>query len=904
MNKHPLALSPQKLALLKTLREQKNAHTSLPAAPSGSPPHTLRQRADQQVFPLSSAQRTLWFDALLAFEDSLDHISAAWRLSGDLDVERLRQSLQKVMQRHPLLRCIFTHTEGEPRQQWHASLDVDLTIISLSHLHPSEREQQCAYHLKSAQAQPFDLAHGPLLRAHLLGLSSTSFVFQLTLHPLIADYQSLLLLLQDLAYFYTSYNTDKATQPATDLTPPLQYADYAVWQSSWLSSAAPECERTFWRQHLASLPSRLDLPLEIILPSDLSRSSHEHFAQDLPLDLSQQLVAFCEQAHIAPATLFQATWLALLHRYTGQAEIVLGQYMPQRQPEEVAAIIGPFATFLPVVHHLSHRLTLMTLLEQLQATNSAIAAHQSLPPGQILSLVSPEKQATLMQATFAAIRSTLSPSLFTGLSLQRDAVTPPVLPDAPGLCIHEESQQYMVILSYPGKRFSAATIRRFSAHYLTLLAHLLAHPQQSIAQGELLTSAERQQLLVFANHASAQPEHARAHQSIHRLFEMQVTRTPTAIALIEGEKQMSYHELDARANQLARILGEQHIQAEMTVGIALERSCELIISLLAVLKSGAAYVPLDPINPPERLAYYIQNAQITLIVTQSPLLSQLPPFPGTVLCMDRDAYRISQASTELLHQEVDPYQLAYIIYTSGSTGLPKGAMNAHAAVCNRLQWMQTLYQLGPHERFLQKTPYSFDVSVGEIFCPLISGACLVLAEPGGHKDPAYLARIVEQEAITTLHFVPSMLGFFLEEPLIESHCTSLRRVMCSGEALSPALQERFFQSFPAVELHNLYGPTEAAVEVSFWNCQRGTTSIPIGRPINRVALYVLDACLQLVPAAVPGELYIGGIQVGRGYFQQADRTAEVFIPDPFGNGTRLYKTGDLVRMRTDGVIEF
>ena len=395
-------------------------------------------------------------------------------------------------------------------------------------------------------------------------------------------------------------------------------------------------------------------------------------------------------------------------------------------------------------------------------------------------------------------------------------------------------------------------------------------------------------------------------QCLHQLVEQQAGRTPEAVALVFGGRTLTYRELNGRANQLAHHLRALGVGADSLVGVCVERSFEMVIGLLGTLKAGGAYVPLDPEYPKDRLAFMIEDANVPVLLTQEHLVAGLPTHGARVVCLDADRDQIAREITDNPCCITGPDQLAYMIYTSGSTGKPKGAMNHHRGICNRLLWMQDEYGLTGTDTVMQKTPFSFDVSVWEFFWPLLTGARLVIARPGGHRDPAYLVRLIEEQEVSVLHFVPSMLQIFLEEPGLE-RCGSLRHVICSGEALPYAVQEKFFSRLPA-ELHNLYGPTEAAVDVTYWKCQRGIARqvVPIGRPVANTQCYILDANLHPVPVGEAGELHLGGVQIGYGYHNRPELTAEKFIPDPFRSepGARLYKTGDIARYLSDGSIEY
>ncbi|HEU0054412.1 MAG TPA: amino acid adenylation domain-containing protein, partial [Longimicrobium sp.] len=461
-------------------------------------------------------------------------------------------------------------------------------------------------------------------------------------------------------------------------------------------------------------------------------------------------------------------------------------------------------------------------------------------------------------------------------------------------------------LNYSTDLFERGTVLRMLGHLARVLEQVAEDADVRLSRLELLDEAERALVLEAWNDTAAEVP---ADQCIHQLFEAQAARTPDAVAVRFEEASLTYRELNERANQLAHHLRGHGVGPEVRVGVLMERSLEMVVSLLAVLKAGGAYVPLDPGLPAERLAYMLDDSAVPLVLAQAVLHGAVPAREGVeVLAVDALAERLAAESAENPAVGAGPDSLAYVIYTSGSTGRPKGVMNQHRGVVNRLVWMQAHFGIGADDVVLQKTPFGFDVSVWEFFWPLRQGATLVMARPDGHRDPLYLQEVIERRGVTTLHFVPSMLQQFVEavEP---GRCASLRHVVCSGEALPPALVARFHDRFAApVVLTNLYGPTEAAVDVSFWTCPRdGTVDVvPIGRPVWNTALYVLDAALRPVPVGVPGELYIGGVQVARGYLDRPGLTAERFVPDPFSaeGGARLYRTGDRVRWRADGAIEY
>nr|UZC79447.1 KrmR [uncultured bacterium] len=479
------------------------------------------------------------------------------------------------------------------------------------------------------------------------------------------------------------------------------------------------------------------------------------------------------------------------------------------------------------------------------------------------------------------------------------------------LIAEDHGEELITYIEYNNELFDAESMDRFASHFQTLLEQMVATPDQPIEQLPMLTEAERQQVLLEWNDTRA--DYPR-NSCLHHLFEEQVQRTPEATALVfdapdAASIKLTYRELNERANQLAHYLMQQGVGPETLVGICAERSIEMVVGLYGILKAGGAYVPLDPTYPQERLAVMMADAQVPVLLTQAHLCEQLPAHEAQTLCLDADWRRvISPMPVENPDSGIQAEHLAYVIYTSGSTGKPKGAMNAHRGVVNRLLWMQDAYGLRADDHILQKTPFSFDVSVWEFFWPLFTGARLVVAQPEGHQDPSYLVSAIRNHQITTLHFVPPMLSIFLEAPEVET-CDTLRRVICSGQALPYELQKRFFSKLSA-ELHNLYGPTEAAIDVTYWACQPESEQalVPIGRPVANTQIYLLDEHLAPVPIGLPGELHIGGVQVGRGYHHRPELTEAQFIPNPFAEDQErsptLYKTGDLARWLPDGSIDF
>ncbi|WP_415835401.1 amino acid adenylation domain-containing protein, partial [Corallococcus soli] len=687
----------------------------------------------------------------------------------------------------------------------------------------------------------------------------------------------------------------------------VQYADYALWQRQWLQGEELERQLSWWKQQLTGAPAHLELPTDKPRPA-----VRQHHGASVPVRVSaatwDALKALAQREGVTPFMLLLAAFQVLLHRHSGEEDISVGSPIAGRSRPETQGLIGFFVNTLVLRTRLEGNPSFRELLHRVGETTLGAFAHQDVPFEKLVEQLRPARD--LGRSPLFQVMLVLQPDPLPGLALPGLRLDSLEMESRTSrfdlhLSLSESAQGLDGSLEYATELFEHATAARLVGHLQVLLEGVLAHPEQRIAELPLLTEAERQQVLVAWNDTRAPLP---ADTCIHQLFEAQAQRTPDAHALgFEGDS-LSYRELDARSNQLAHHLRTLGVGPEVRVGLCAERSLELVVGLFAILKAGGAYVPLDPSYPRERLEWMLEDARPAVLLAQPSLLTRLPESAGaTVVPLVLNDEALRALPTHAPVSLSTPDSLAYVIFTSGSTGRPKGAMNAHRAVCNRLLWMQQAYALGTQDVVLQKTPYSFDVSVWEFFWPLMVGARLVIARPGGHQEPDYLARLICEQRVTTAHFVPSMLQHFLELPGLEQ-CESLRRVVCSGEALSPELAQRSLQRLPSAQLHNLYGPTEAAVDVTAFHVtpNHGLRALPIGRPIANTVIRILDAHLRPVPTGVPGELFIGGVQVGRGYLSRPHLTAERFIPDAFASeaGARLYRTGDKARWLADGNIEY
>ncbi|HEX2188606.1 MAG TPA: amino acid adenylation domain-containing protein, partial [Longimicrobiaceae bacterium] len=861
------------------------------------PPLRRVPRLGTEGLPLSFAQQRLWVVDRLEPESAAYNMPYALRLRGRLDVGALRASLDALVARHETLRTTFAGGDGAAVQVVHAPAPVALAEHDLGGLPAAEREAAAERFAAEEAMRPFDLARGPLLRCALLRLADDDHVLCFTMHHVVSDGWSMQVLTREVSALY-------AGETLPEL--PVQYADFAAWQRAWLSGAVLDEQVGYWRERLAGAPPLLEVPTDRPRAPGQSPAAAAHrFA--IPAGAAR---ALRELARGEGTTLFMALlagWQALLGRYAGQDDVVVGTPIAGRTRAETEGLIGFFVNMLALRTDLAGEPTGAGLLRRVRETALGAYDHQELPFERLLEALSVERSLThapLFQATFSLDRAGAPDERLRlgDLALEPFGTGDGAVKYDLELVLRDAGDELGGALLYRTALFEAETAARMAAHLEVLLEALAADPRRRLLEVPLLRGGERAQVLEAWNATRADYPSV----CLHELVSAQAARTPEAVAVVFEGEALAYAELERASNQLARHLAGLGVGPETRVGVCAERSPELVVALLGVLKAGGAYVPLDPSYPAERLAYMLADSGVPVLLTQERLLDRLPAHAAQVVCLDRDAARIAAGSAEAPAVRVDPDALAYAIYTSGSTGQPKGAMNAHRGIVNRLLWMQEAYGLGADDVVLQKTPFSFDVSVWEFFWPLLTGARLVLARPGGHGDPAYLSELIEREGVTTLHFVPSMLHAFLEagEP---ERCGAVRRVMCSGEALPYELTERFREALPAAELHNLYGPTEAAVDVTYWACEaRERRVVPIGRPVANTRLYVLDGAGEPAPVGVAGELFLGGVQVGRGYLGRPELTAERFVPDAFGGepGARLYRTGDRARWTAAGEVEY
>ncbi|HEX8431069.1 MAG TPA: amino acid adenylation domain-containing protein, partial [Longimicrobium sp.] len=813
--------------------------------------------------------------------------------------------MDRIVARHEALRTTFAPAEGEPVQRITPAGESKFLLIrhDLS-AHPDADGELRRIMIEEGSAL-FDLHDGPLIRGRLIRLGEHDHVLVVTMHHIVSDGWSMGVLTHELSTLYGAFHRGEP-DPLPAL--PIQYADYAVWQRKWVEGDVLRDQAEYWRATLAGAPELLELP------ADRPRPALQSLAGDgIALELDAELTAGLKmlgQRH--GTTLFMtvlAGWAAVLGRLSGQDEVVIGTPTANRGQAEIEGLIGFFVNTLALRVDLSGAPPVTDLLTRVREVALAAQNNQDIPFEQVVELARPARSMAhtpLFQVLFTWQNAPTGAMELPGLSVgsaRGDSLG--VAKFDLSLSLGESGDRITGGVSYATALYERDTVERYVGYLRRALEEMVASDRQQVGRLELLPPMERAQVVEGWNATDADfPRET----CIHELFEVQVERTPDAVALVFEGESLTYAQLNARANQLAHHLRELGVGPDARVAVSLERSLEMMVALMGVLKAGGAYVPLDPSYPADRVRYMLADSAPMVLLTQAALAAEFADAGMPVVALDgADGPWTDQPTTNPARDGLTPQHLAYVIYTSGSTGRPKGVMCHHIGAVNRLVWMQDAFGLEAGEAVLQKTSFSFDVSVWEFFWPMMVGARLVMARPEGHKDPEYLVETIRAAGITTMHFVPSMLQLFLEHSRVES-CDGLKRVVCSGEALPASLARQFHEKLAHAELHNLYGPTEAAVDVTWWRSTPEETRgrIPIGAPISNTRLYVLDRSGQPVLTGVAGELHIGGVQVARGYLNRPELTADRFIPDAFSTepGARLYRTGDLARWLADGTIDY
>jgi amino acid adenylation domain-containing protein len=853
------------------------------------------------VHRLSYGQRSLWFLHQLAPGSPAYTITYAGGISGDLDVSALERAAQALVDRHAILRTTYTVRDGQPLQLVHPQWPVRIARHDLG-----TDDVELDEWLRRESNRPFDLQTGSVLRLTLLRRAPDEHVLVLAVHHIAVDFWSIDIILDELRLLYAAEHGCEPPPPC-----PRRYVDYADQQVRIVEGAEGERLWQYWSRQLAGELPNLRLPIDRPRPAvQTYRGAVHRFTLDGRLTAGLKEVG--RRAGATPYMTLFAAYATLLHRYSGQDDLLIGSPFGCRDQAGLDSLVGYIANPVVLRADLQGDPTFTSLLGRVKETVLGALAHQDYPFMLLVERLRPARDLShtpLFQVSFAweqPRRFHDSPG-GTGAAPGRGTLDLMTIHIGQGgapldlmMQVADTDGQFTCELQYNTDLFDDATVERMAGHFGTLLGGIVTDPGRRLSELPLRTETERREQAVW-NETQVCYD---APDCLHEMVAATAHRSPAAIAVSFGDREMTYAELDRRADALAHRLRHLGVGPDSIVAVLLDRSEDLVVALLGVLKAGGAFTPVDPAQPTNRIAAMLTG--VPVCVTHRRHLERLAGFTGHRLCLDLPSAPVAEDAVASVAATTSD-SLAYVIHTSGSTGVPKGALNTHGGIRNVLLWMQANYRLTAEDRVLHHTPVTFDASVAEIFLPLIVGARLVIAQPEGHKDPAYLVRTIAEQAITqVVHVVPSMLRSFLAEPALTS-CVGLRRVTCGGEVLPYELAQRFLAALDA-ELWNEYGPAEAAITATYFHCKRGASGppVPIGRPIANVRIRLLDAHLQPVPVGVPGELFIGGAGVGRGYLNQPDATDARFIADPLADDPDqlLYRTSDLARYLPDGNIEY
>ncbi|MBD2489455.1 non-ribosomal peptide synthetase [Aulosira sp. FACHB-615] len=880
-------LSPAKQAILeKRLRGERHVSNQKT---------TIPRRTERSSIPLSAPQQRLWVLQQLEPQSYVYNEFVSIKLTGNLNLAILEKSFNEIINRHESLRTSFTTIDEQPVQVIHSSVTIKLPVVNLSHLPPALQNAEVERLTHEIAQAPFNLAVCPLLRVMLLQTREQEYLLLLVIHHIICDGLSIQVLNQELAVIYKAFSAEQPC-PLSEL--PIQYADYSIWQLQQLQAERTANQLSYWQQQLANASTTLSLPIDHPRPPVQSFNGTTRNFQ-LSSELSQGLRSLSKQQGVTLFMTLLAAFQAQLYRYTSQEDICLGSPIANRNHADIEGLIGFFVNTLVLRTDISGNPSFRELLKRVRDVCVGAYAHADLPFEQLVGELQPERNLShtpLFQVTFAFQEDTKKDLVLPGLTLQWLQNHNGTAKFDLSLYVVDSQPEIWGWWEYNTDLFDAATIERMVGHFTNLLQDIITFPEKRLSELSLLTEIELQTLLVKWNQTATDYD---LDKCIHQLFEQQVAKTPDAVAVEFANQQLTYQQLNTKANQLAYYLRSLGVKPEVLVGICVERSLDMIIGLLAILKAGGAYIPLDPNYPSERIAFILEDTQAPVLLTQTALLAAMPPHQAKVICLDTDWHHISQHNQENLVTEVTTENLAYIIYTSGSTGKPKGVMIQHASTVAMLDWSDKTFSREARAGVLASTSICFDLSVFEMFVPLSCGGKVILIE-----NALYISNLPATCGVTLINTVPSVIAQLLQTDHIPA---SVQTVNIAGEPLQNQLVQKLYQQAHIQQVFNLYGPSEDTTYSTFALIQKGANSTPpIGRPIHNTQTYLLDENLQPVPIGVPGMLYLGGAGLARGYLNKLELTAERFIPHPYTHvpGERLYKTGDLARYLPNGEIEY
>ncbi|MCA9498197.1 MAG: amino acid adenylation domain-containing protein [Nitrospira sp.] len=859
--------------------------------------------------PLSFGQQRLWVLAQLDPDSAAYNIPIALRIKGSLDIPALERSFNEMVRRHEVLRTTFSTLNGSPVQIIVPSLTVVCPLIDLQHIPERDREG-AAIRLAGSEAQrPFDLRYGPLLRVSLLRLHPDEHVLLFTLHHIVSDAWSAHILIREVTVLYGAF-VEGCPSPLSDL--PIQYADFSQWQQGWLSGSVLESELSYWKTALSGELPTLSLPTD--RPRPLVQSSQGAIETlVLPVDVARAAKDLSRRMSATMYMTLLTAWYLLLFRYSGQEDLIIGTPIANRTSREVEGLIGFFVNTLAIRVQLRGCSTVTDMVEQVREACLGAYSHQDVPFEKLVEVLHPRRdigRAPIFQVMFDLQNAPSSELDVKGLEFTSLEIESQTAKFDLSMTVQELDQQFAVSIEYSCDLFDASTIRRMLEHYEQLLSGMAANPENQVIDVPLLSPEARQQVLALNRGKEPTP----IVRCMHEEFERQVERTPDASAVMWDEDGLSYRELNARSNRLARILRRRGVGPEKRVGICMERSLDMAVTVLAIMKAGGAYVPIDPRYPAQRRAVLALDAGIHVLVTHQACWAEGHEYPAKLLCLDVAQAEIDACSADNLVSLTTPMNAAYVIYTSGSTGKPKGVVISHQALWLHAEAAARRFDIQSSDRVLQFAALSFDVAAEELFATWWSGATVILQTCRLFDSIQAFLDFLSRQCISVVGLPASYWQQWVIQ--LDGACPAippdLRALIVGNEAVSPGHLALWGQQVGArVRWLNAYGPTEATVTATVYEPDLGqltveAPTVPIGRPLPNRSAYILDSALQPVPIGISGELYLGGETLARGYFHQPALTAEKFLPDDFSGipGSRLYKTGDRARVKEDGTIEF
>ncbi len=865
--------------------------------------HISRVCDETKEFPLSFSQQSMWFYDQINKGNAVFNLSSAVRISGGLNIEILKQTLENAVMSHEALRTTFKSINGSPVQVINDRVYVEINEIDLTYLKKGN-EEEIRKLLKQEARYIFNLEKGPLFRFCLFLLNGNEYIFSMTTHHIISDGWSNTIIVEEFLRNYTKLTN---SQDIEIKSLPIRFADYAIWERNRFTGEKLDKLMGYWKKQLEN-PTTLELPADKARPK--SRTYEGGFESIvIPEKLVPELRKLSNDRGATMFMLILAAFQTLLHRYSGQNDIFTGTVVANRNRTEIENTVGPFINTLVLRTDFEEDPEFLSLLSKVKKITLEAYEHQELPFDKMLEEMRLERdlsRAPLFQVMFILHNNKKAELELDGMKITEIDVASDMAPFDLRLQLTETEKGIKGGFDYNISLFEPSTIKEISQHLIKLLENIVQKPNEKVSRLEYITETEKRQILSDFNNTNADyPDH----KVIYEYLEEQAGKDSTNTAVIFKNKTLSYGELNFRANILARLLQENGVGRESIAAVMMERSLEMIIAIMAIQKTGGAYLPVDPHFPADRIDYILKDSNTGILLTHK----EFGDFkiPQNIKKINLDLIDLSVGEQSNLPLVATPENIAYVIYTSGSTGKPKGTLIEHRSLVNRLNWMQKKYPLGKNDIILQKTPYTFDVSVWEMFWWSMAGAKVCFLEPGAEKDPGKIVETIEKNNITVIHFVPSMLGIFLEylnQTGEASRVAGLKQVFASGEALTPS-QVKAFKSLLSkngTKLANLYGPTEATIDVSYFDCDTVTEldSIPIGKPIDNTKLLILDKNMQLQPVGIAGELCIGGIGLAREYLNKPELTNEKFVQNPYQPNRRLYRTGDLAKWRRDGNIEY